>query len=54
MNIGEESEAIEVPMPVHPDEIPDGTPALEPVTGIPVSCLQAFAGVLPLFRYKRP
>ncbi len=31
MKIGEESEPIEVPMPVHPDQIPAGTPAPEPV-----------------------
>ena len=30
MEIGEESDPIEVPMPVHPDQIPDGTPAPEP------------------------
>ena len=30
MEIGEESEPIEVPMPVHPDQIPAGTPAPEP------------------------
>jgi hypothetical protein len=26
MNIGEEDEPIEVPIPVHPDQIPDGAP----------------------------
>jgi hypothetical protein len=32
MNIGEESEPIEVPMPAHPDQIPAGEPAPEPAT----------------------
>jgi len=32
VEIGEESAPIEVPMPVHPDDVPAGTPALEPVT----------------------
>jgi hypothetical protein len=30
MQIGEESEPIEVPMPVHPDDVPAGAPATEP------------------------
>lgn len=32
MQIGEESEPIVVPMPVHPDDVPAGTPAPEPAT----------------------
>ena len=31
MNIGEEAEPIEVPIPVHPDQVP-AAPAAEPVT----------------------
>ncbi len=30
MEIGPEGDPIEVPMPVHPDQIPAGTPAPEP------------------------
>jgi hypothetical protein len=32
MKIGEESEPIEVPIPVHPDEVPAERPAPQPVT----------------------
>ena len=31
MQIGEEGEPIEVPPPLHPDQIPDSTPLPEPV-----------------------
>jgi hypothetical protein len=31
VNIGEEEEAVEVPLPLHPDQIPDGAPAPQPV-----------------------
>jgi hypothetical protein len=31
MQIGEEEDPIEVPIPLHPDQIPVGTPAPEPV-----------------------
>ena len=32
MEIGEESEPIEVPMPVHPDDVPASEPAPQPAT----------------------
>ena len=31
MQIGEEEDPIEVPIPLHPDQIPDGVPAPRPV-----------------------
>ena len=31
MNIGQEEDPIEVPIPLHPDQIPDGAPLPEPV-----------------------
>ena len=30
MQIGEEGEPIEVPLPLHPDQVPEGIPAPEP------------------------
>lgn len=35
MQIGEEDEAIEVPIPVHPDEVPVAEPAPEPAPAAP-------------------
>jgi hypothetical protein len=31
MNIGKEGEPIEVPIPLHPDQVPERMPAPEPV-----------------------